>query len=112
MVHAYVGTPVGPHRSSPACECQILQRAGDAAVVRCIGDWIAVVHRELRLGVHRRGDGVTMLHTRALKKFGRVLSLVKKEAGGGALHLDAEKKPKRAEILQGNGRVDWRTMRK
>jgi hypothetical protein len=77
-------------------EGEVLERAGQAPVRHYVGDRGAVVLRELRLSVDRRGAGLAVGHASPLQDVDSVLTLVKEETLGPTFDGDAK------EVVEGH----------
>ena len=71
-------------------EGEVLEGACQAPVRRRISDRGAVVFRELRLGVNRRGAGLAVGHASPLQDVEGVLTLMQEESLGPTFGSDAE----------------------
>ena len=80
-------------------EREVLECAGEAPVGRRVGDRRAVVLRELRLSVDRRGAGLAVRHASPLQDVDGVLALVEEETLGLALDSDAEEVVEGPQVL-------------
>jgi hypothetical protein len=76
-------------------EGQVLEGAGQAPVRRRVGDWGAVILKELRLSVNRRRAGLAVEHASPLQDVDGVLALEEEETLRLALGDDAE------EVVEG-----------
>jgi hypothetical protein len=80
-------------------EGEVLECACQAPVRRRVGDWGAVVFRELRLGVNRRGAGLAVGHSSPLQDVEDVLTLMQEETLGPAFGSDAEEVMEGSQVL-------------
>jgi hypothetical protein len=80
-------------------EGEVLERACQTPVRRCVGDQGLVVLREFRLSVNRRGAGLTVGHASPLLNVDGILTLVQEETLGPTFDSDAAEVMVRPQVL-------------